>query len=391
MDAGLQPPLRGLIVMPLGVALGGGEQMLRQLLRRGRGDGIEWIVVFLRPGPMVEEARALGIEVHLLEAGRFRNVIRRLSAIRGIARLAREQAVDFCFGWMVAGQITAGLAALIARVPCVWYQVGTPRPDWLDRMATALPARGVLVLSRAGEIAQRRLWPHRVVRLVYPGTPLDAHDAMRCIPPIALRAKLMLPPAGPLVGIVGRLQRWKGMHVFLDAVAILRRARPDLHAVIVGGPHETEPGYGDELRTQARVLGLGAAVTFAGFQSNATEWMQAMDVVVHAADDEPFGIVVIEAMALGKPVVAGSGGGPAEIVTHGRDGLLAPYGDAAALAAAIEQYLADPGFGARAGAAARARAQQFSDVAYARNVVTALREVIGADTSRYTASPVQQA
>lgn len=385
------PRLRGLIVMPLGEALGGGEQMLRQLLLRGRDDGIEWIVVFLRSGPMVEEARALGVEVHLLEAGRFRNLIRRLSVIRRIVHLVRARGVDFCFGWMVAGQITAGFAALIAHVPCVWYQVGTPRPDWLDRMATALPACGVLVLSRAGEVAQRRIWPSRPIRLVYPGTPLDALDAVRRIPPIELRAKLMLPPAGPLVGIVGRLQRWKGMHVFLDAVAILGRSHPDIHAVIVGGPHETEPGYGDELRDQARALDVAGAVTFAGFQPNAAEWMQAMDVVVHASDDEPFGIVVIEAMALGKPVVAGAGGGPAEIVTHGQNGLLAAFGDAAALAAAIERYLADPGFAARTGAAARERAQQFSDVTYARNVVTAVRDVVEASTSPHTASRAPQA
>ena len=377
--------------MPLGEALGGGEQMLRQLLLRGRGEGIEWIVVFLRSGAMVEEARGLGVEVYLLDAGRFRNIVRRLSVIRGIARLARNRGVDFCFGWMVAGQITAGLAAIIARVPCVWYQVGTPRPDWLDRMATALPARGVLVLSRAGEIAQRRLWPHREVRLVYPGTPLDEHDAVRRTPPIELRARMRLPVAGPLIGMVGRLQRWKGMHVFLDAVAIIRRSRPDVHAVIVGGPHETEPGYGNELHNQARALGVAGAVTFAGFQSNATDWMQAMDIVVHASDDEPFGIVVIEAMALGKPVVAGSGGGPAEIVTHGHDGLLAPFGDAAALAAAIELYLADPGVAARIGAAARERARQFSDVTYAHNVVAAVRDLVGADPSGYTASPVAQA
>ena len=377
--------------MPLGEALGGGEQMLRQLLLRGRGHGIEWIVVFLRPGPMVEEVRVLGIEVHLFEAGRFRTIIRRLLVIRGIARLARARSVDFCFGWMVAGQVTAGLAALTARVPCVWYQVGTPRPDWLDRLATALPARGVLVLSRAGEIAQRRLWPQRPIRLVYPGTPLDALDSVRRIPPLEMRAKLKLPAAGPLVGIVGRLQRWKGMHVFLDAIAILRRLHPDLHAVIVGGPHETEPSYGNELRDQARVLDVAGVVTFAGFQSNATEWMQAMDVVVHASDDEPFGIVVIEAMALGKPVVAGSRGGPAEIVTPGRDGLLAPFGDAAAVASAIEQYLADPGFAARTGVAARERAQQFSDVTYAQNVIAAVRDVVGANLSQHTASPVPQA
>ncbi len=80
----------------------------------------------------------------------------------------------------------------------------------------------------------------------------------------------------------------------------------------------------------------------AGAQTNIPEWMQAMDVMVHASDREPFGIVVLEAMALGKPLVAGAEGGPREIITEGVNGLLTPYDDAPALAQAIARYLNDP-------------------------------------------------
>jgi hypothetical protein len=360
---------RILIVMPLGTALGGGEQMLRQLLAHGRDRGVEWRVAFLRDGPMVEEARRWGIACEVVAAGRFRDLFTRLGAIRRLVALARD--ADAVMGWMVAGQAMAGLAAFIAGRPCVWYQVGTPRPDWLDAVATALPACGTLVLSRDGERAQRRLKPSRPVRLVYPGAALDVIEAVRTRPPGELRRRLGLPD-GPLVGIVGRLQRWKGMHVFVEALAIARRTRPDVRGVIVGGPHETEPAYGDELRDQARRLGIESAITFAGFQSNAAEWMQAMDVVVHASDHEPFGIVVVEAMALGKPVVAGAAGGPSEIITDGVNGLLSPYGDANALASAIGRLLDDPGFAGRLGDAARVRAADFGEAAYARNVTAAV-------------------
>jgi glycosyltransferase involved in cell wall biosynthesis len=370
-----QRPLRVLVVMPLGTALGGGEEMLRQLLREGRGRGIEWIVAFLRDGPLVDELRALGVECHVIEAGRFRQIWRRVAAVRRVAALARASNADLCFGWMVAGQAMAGPAALLAGVPCAWYQVGTPRPDWLDRFATLWPAAGVLALSHEGLAAQARLWPRRPVTLVHPGVALDRAAAARATPPAAMRARLGLPGAGPIVGTVSRLQRWKGVHVFLDAVALLRRARPDLHAVVVGGPHETEPEYERELHEQAARLGMADAVTFAGFRANAVEWMQAMDVVVHAAAREPFGIVVVEAMALGKPVVAGAAGGPAEIVRDGVDGLLVPYGDAAGIARAVERFLTTPGFAAAAGAAAMARAAEFSATAFATNVCEAVRRM----------------
>jgi glycosyltransferase involved in cell wall biosynthesis len=122
-----------------------------------------------------------------------------------------------------------------------------------------------------------------------------------------------------------------------------------------------------------RSAGLAPAVTFAGFQEDVPRWMQAMDIIVHAADREPFGIVVVEAMALGKPVVAGAAGGPAEVITPGVDGQLAPYADAAAIARCIGRFIDDTDFAARCGAAARRRAQDFSAQRFAAEVSHAVR------------------
>jgi glycosyltransferase involved in cell wall biosynthesis len=370
-------PLRVLIVMPLATPLGGGEQSLRQLLNHGRRTGITWRVIYLRDGPMVGETRALGIDVDVIDAGRFRDIGRRVGAVRRLAAVAREWRADLILGWMVAGQITAGVAGWLSKIPVVWYQVGLPRPDWLDRVATALPARGVLVNSRACGEAQSRVWPLRAQRLVYPGVSLDAFNPDLLATPQRMRAALGLPSAGPLVGIVARLQRWKGVHVFIDAVALAATRHPDLHVVVVGGAHETEPGYGDELRERARQLGIESRIMFAGFQSNVPEWMQAMDIVVNASDREPFGMVVVEAMALGKPVIAGQDGGPAEVITDGVDGLLAPFGDASALGAAISRLIDEPALTQRLGVAARVRAAAFDERAFAERVITALRSFLG--------------
>ncbi|MBX7117374.1 MAG: glycosyltransferase family 4 protein [Gemmatimonadaceae bacterium] len=372
---------RILLVMPLGEQLGGGEMMFRQLLQHGRGQGAEFIAVFTKDGPMVAESRALGVETHLVEAGRIRELPRRIRAIRRIAALARERRADLVFGWMVASQLLAGPAAMLAGVPGAWYQVGLPRPDWLDRLASWCPARGIVVLSEDVRAAQARVTPRRPMPLVYPGASLERFEAVRGESPAALRASFGLPAQGPLIGIVGRLQRWKGMHTVIEAMPAVRAAHPGAHLAIIGGAHETEPGYGDVLRARTRTLGLEGAVTFAGFQADVPRWMQAMDILVHASDREPFGIVVVEAMALGKPVVAGDRGGPAEIITDGTHGLLSPFGDAPALARALGRFLGDPAFAAACGAAARARAQDFSAARYARELVTALR-ALAAGTAR---------
>ncbi len=367
--------LRVLVVMPLGEQLGGGEMMFRQLMEHGRGQGIEWIAVFTKDGPMVEETRGYGVESHLIEAGRIREIGRRIGAVRQIAALARDRQVSLVFGWMVSSQLLAGPAAWLADIPAAWYQVGLPSPDWMDRFATFCRARGIVVLSKDVAAAQARIRPTRPQHLVYPGASLEKFETVRAESPAMLRARFGLPARGPLVGIVGRLQRWKGMHTLIAALPVVRARHADTHLVIVGGPHDTEPGYGDELSALARANGMESAVTFAGYQADVPHWMQAMDIVVHASDREPFGIVVVEAMALGKPVIAGAAGGPSEIITDGQDGLLVPFDDVAALAKAVTRYLDDPAFAGRCGAAAHTRARDFSAQRYASRLVDAIREL----------------
>ncbi len=366
---------RVLLVMPLGEQLGGGEMMFRHLMQHGKGRGVEWIVVFTKDGPLVAETRALGVETHLVPAGRIRALPRRIAAIRRIAALARDRQVSLVFGWMAASQLLAGPAAWLADIPGAWYQVGLPRPDWIDRFATMCRARGILVLSKDAAAAQARVRPKRPLRLVYPGASLERFEVARTESPRELRTRFGLPPDGALIGIVGRLQRWKGMHTVIEAMPAILAQHPKAHLVIVGGAHETESRYGDELRTLARTLRVEVAVTFAGFQADVPHWMQAMDVIVHASDHEPFGIVVIEAMSLGKPVIAGSTGGPAEIITPGVDGLLAPFGEPASLAKGIIRYLDDPAFAISCGTAARARAAEFSARRFAAAAAAAILEL----------------
>lgn len=270
-----------------------------------------------------------------------------------------------------------GPAAVLAGLPSLWYQLETPyEKNLLVQMVTFLPARAVVTLSKAGKEAQSQIWPQRPTPLVYPGVALDRFDPYTLPTPMEVRRKLGLPSDGPLIGIVGRLQRWKGIHVLVEAMPKVLQRYPNAHCLVVGGKHDLEADYVDYLEEQITSLGLGGQVILAGLQHNVPEWMQAMDVFVHASDREPFGIVIIEAMALGKSVIAGDAGGPTEIITDGGDGLLTPYGDADALASAILRYLDDQEFARSLGAAARQRALNFSTQLYAQNFVKVIRDSV---------------
>lgn len=370
-------PVKVAVVMPLAEQRGGGELMLWHLLQEGRDLGIHWLIVFLEEGPMVAQVSGLGIQTELINAGRLREVPRFLSTVRRIAGIVQTEGVDVVLGWMGHAHLYGGLAASAARVPALWYQLGVPsNKHWWDRIATMLPARGILACSIAGAQAQTRLRPRRPVRVVYPGVELDRFDPTALPSPSEARLRLGLPAQGPLIGIVGRLQRWKGMHVLVEALPAILRSHPGAHCIIVGGKHELEPEYPAYLEGRIEALGLADRVILTGLVRNVPEWMQAMEVVVHASDHEPFGIVLVEAMALGKPVVATNSGGPTEIITPELNGLLYPYGNAAALAVAVLRYLDHPAFASRIGAAAQARAQEFSTHRYASTLVAAMRDLV---------------
>jgi glycosyltransferase involved in cell wall biosynthesis len=355
-----------MVVMPLGAQRGGAETMLQQLLAHRARARIEPTVAFLEDGPLVEWSQRLPVPAHVIEAGRLRELGAYGRAVGALRRLARAVDAQLVLGWMPKGHLYGGPAAAMTGRPAAWLQAGLPTgAAAIDRAATAVPAAGVLTVSRAGDAAQRALRPRRPTHLVHPGVDTERFDARRVPDRRLVRRRLGLPIDAPVFGSVGRFERMKGFHVILDAAALLRSTYPDACCVLVGAPHPPDAGYVDELRSRARRLGLDGNVVFAGHQDDPEAWMQAMDVFVLASHNEPFGMVVIEAMALGKPVVATAEGGPTDVIMSEGQGTLVPWGDAGALSCAVARFVADQALCGRVGEAARLRAQAFSAQSYA--------------------------
>lgn len=368
--------LRVLIVMPLAIQKGGGELMLMQLLRNSLGLDVHWTIAFLEDGPMVHEVRALGVNAVVIRAGRLREPIRLIATIRSLRRLIKAEKIEQVFSWMGKAHIYGGIAAWIQGRPAAWYQLDrSKRTSMLDWAIHLIPARAIACCGRDGALSQSMFIPKRRVELVFPGADLDRFDPDRLPTPAQARVQLGLPVNVPLIGMVGRLQYWKGMHVLIQAMREVIRVFPTAQAVIVGGVHDAEPQYAAELDEQIKSLGLEANVQRVGLQSNVPLWMQAMDVIVHASRNEPFGIVVVEAMALGKPLIAGSEGGPKEIVSSNKIGRLVDFGDDAALARSILDYLRQSADAMVIGQQARIRAKDFSSASYAKTLVQFIRRV----------------
>ncbi len=171
----------------------------------------------------------------------------------------------------------------------------------------------------------------------------------------AARAEYAPEPGSPLVVFTGRLEYEKGVHHLLAAVPRLRARHPGVHVAVCG-----RGTYSTELRDLAARLRLGWEVQFTGYldECSLRALASAADVAVVPSIYEPFGMVALEAAAMGTALVVADTGGLREVVTHGETGLLFPPGDVPALADAVGRLLDDPGLRAGLVAAARAKVER---------------------------------
>ncbi len=190
---------------------------------------------------------------------------------------------------------------------------------------------------------------------------------------LAVREELGLRPTDRVIGYVGKLEDGKGIFDLLNAAVILRKRHQELKLMFVG-----EGTKKDDLLRSAEHLSLSDIVMCTGIRHDVQSLYAAMDMfVLPSTCDEAFGMVLIEAMSMGKPVVGSTVGGIPEIIIDGKTGLLTPPGDADALARNLERYLADQSFAeAVARAGQRSVVEEFSEKAAGDSFDRLIREVV---------------
>lgn len=360
-----------LILSPSGRHRGGAEEALLQYVEWRTAKGEFTHVIILEPGDFGDALKARGAKITQINAGQLRNLDRYVRTILTIARIAKKDRPSVIFGWMTKAQIYGGPAGKLSGVPSMYFQMGLPDGGSVDKMSRKAGALGAVGCSEFVAREQSAVVKHKVLPVPL-AADLSRFEKVANLSTAEAKKQLGFDPDRPLVGIVGRLQRWKGMHHYLDAMAKVVAAHPEVQGVIVGGEHDSEPEYPGQLKEQATKLGLDGHVRFAGMQRNVPEWMKAMDIVIHASEREPFGIVILEGMSLGKAAIATIPGGPEEIIIPGESGQLVQWSNVDELATAINRYLDDPAFAATCGQGAARRALEFSPAAYCEKLENAL-------------------
>jgi glycosyltransferase involved in cell wall biosynthesis len=370
-------PLRLLMVTPTAVP-GGQEDILFSLAVCLPRFDVACEVISLHDGPLVERLHAAGVEVKVIEAGRLRQPSHFIKTGRALRTAMSHGGFDAVYSNMPKAHLYVAWAARRRRLPTLWCQAGYPEPPhWLDRLATALPADTIIAESRDAVAAQARIAPARSITLMHPGIDVGRFAPRR---DPDLRQAHGIPLDVPLVSIVGRLQPWKGQRQFLEAAALVAQTHPDTYFAVVGGAIlGWEGDYPDELKRLAAGLGVHERTVFTGHTTEAARWMAASDIVVNASQPEPFGLVVVEAMASGCAVVAVAKGGPRDVIEDGHSGLLCPSREPRVLAEAILRLLNSDGLRAGLGRAAREEVQRrFTREAMAGRFAEILRATVAA-------------
>jgi glycosyltransferase involved in cell wall biosynthesis len=281
-----------------------------------------------------------------------------LAAWRGLRRLMRARGVALVHTHSSVDSWLAGVAATSLRLPVVRSRhVTIPiRSALVYRLADRIVASGeraAAVVREAGIAADR-------VVAISAGVDLE-----RFHPGVSgKRVRDELALDGPLVGLVANLRGSKGHRYFLEAAREILRERPEARFLIVGGG----VAY-DDIRRRIRDMGLDAEVRMVGFRRDVPEVMAALDVLaLPSTKSEATSQVLLQALAVGTPVVATTVGGSPEVIRDGVTGWLVPPADSTALANAILRLLRDPDRAremARAGQA-EVRAEQSIDAVMAR-------------------------
>ena len=371
--------------------VGGAETSLLTSLAAINAKQLEPTVAVLGfgQGDLPDRLKAVGVEVFEFAAGRLRNPLAWMRACRRLAHIARRTKAAMLVANGYHPHLYARPAARSARarsaVFCHDFPAEKGDACLIERVSFSMHSDAYLAPSVAMVRAvEERVSSHVPVYHVPNGT-----DTTRFHPDApgaaAFRSEMGVGASQLMVTLVGRLQPWKGQHVFLDAAAKAAQADQNLRFVLVGEAlFGQDEDYPRQLQKQASLLGVDDKVTFAGNRTDMPAVYSASDMVVHCSvHPEPFGVVIIEAMAAGCPVLVSRDGGAAELFDEGLNGMGYALGDANELARLMVTLARDRNLREKLGINGRKHVvQQYSAASSAEALTRAVKSTLAPSVSR---------
>jgi glycosyltransferase involved in cell wall biosynthesis len=312
-------------------------------------------------GRLSKELSEAGVPVRQLGEVRTRKPWTVWSARANLRALLAEQRFDVVMCHMAWPMAMFGATVRRSGLRLAfWAHDAAKGSHWLERWASRVAPDIVIGNSRFTEGTVPLLFPHAPCKIIfYPVMPSQPPDATAC----RYEIRRALGVADDTVAIiqVSRMEAWKGHHLHLDALAKLKDDPRWICWMVGGAQRPAEQEYMRDIQEKAARLGIGNRVRFLGQRSDVPNLLAAADIFSQPnLGAEPFGIVFIEALAAGLPVVTTAMGGPQEIIDDSC-GFLAPPGDADRVAASLRALIESPDLRARLGRHGPERARDLCD------------------------------
>ena len=344
-------------------AIGGAERDLLLLLERL--DRTRWSPTVACPpgGAFRSRLDALGIPIIPVTFAPWRKLasfivryvaVRELSAALGTLQPDLVHVNDI---WWVPHTLRAVRRLTGRRIPIIAHVRQNIRRHKVEAYALDQADHVVAVSHRVQVALEKGGVRPRQLTLLHSG--VDLPSDFQTSAKESVRATHGIPSNAFLIGTVANLLPIKGYESMIHALSYVRLEISTAHYLVVGAGAES---YGRQLLKLCADIGVRDRVHFAGFQDPSWPYLAAMDVYVQPSHDEALGIAAVEAMAMGKPVVATCVGGLPEVVDEGKTGLLVPPGDVSALSKAIVSLFHDPAGREHMSACGRERARQYFNI-----------------------------
>ncbi len=371
-------PSRVLLVENSGSVRGGGQMSFLGLMEGLDRSRYDLIATCPEKGDFFDAVRDMGIPTFVLPMPSLRG-LGWLSLPRCLwiwRKFIRRHAVDLVHANGSRAMIYAGIAGRLASRPVVWHVRVLGNDGGLDRLLARLSTR-ILVNSQA--VARRFDFlkegkTPREPEVVPNGVDVEAFA--RALPDATLSRDPQLAGRYILV-VLAQLVPWKRHELAIEMLAVMKQSGCGVALVLLGDEVPDSRGYRARLMEKAAQLDVSDECLFAGFRKDVPAILKLADLLIHPATPEPFGRALIEAMAVGVPVVAAAGGGVLEVIDDGVTGTVVTSDNPACWARIVEGLLRDEPLRRRMGGAARRRAEiHFSKELHAQRVQRVYQEVL---------------
>ena len=359
----------------------GTERHILELAEGLRQCGVAVTIGCPRPSALAERAAASELPVVVIQKGGAID----MPAIRKLKAMFNAGEVDLVHAHNGRTGLSAAVSATLAGSgACIvtqhFIEPGRLRQNFVQRTIRTFAHRwtnsritrfiAISEAVRVGMVSREDARPERIT-IIPNGISIPKGEST--LDATRVRREFGIPAEAPLIVCVARLEREKDIPTLVAAMARVAGEQPTARCLIVG-----EGSARRELERQLTRTRLEKTVILTGFRPDSISFIDAADVFVLPSLAEPFGLVILEAMALGKPVIAANAGGPREIVLHGETGLLVEPSQPDDMAAGLVRLIGDPVTRNRMGERGRLRFfEKYTTLQMARATLGVYEQALG--------------